>query len=137
MDFFLSLILFILCFLKTQQHNSTCVTNEVYDFDNKTEKNISSKDFQYLDRILKKHEHEKINLILSAMSLKNLEDVKINNYFIKKLDLSINFIQIIPDDIFSRLKYIKEINLNINFKFDKFVYKHRQESLRVLILRKT
>ena len=107
-------LLFILSFIKTQVKNLTCVTNEVYDFENKTEIKISSKNFKNLDQILKKHENETIDLILRGLLLPNLEDVKINNLYINKLDLFSNLIEIIPEDFFSRLKFIKEINLHDN-----------------------
>ena len=116
MDFILNeiFILFLLSFVKTEENNLTCVTNEVYDFDNKTEIQISSINFKNLDQILKKHKNETIDLIIIGLRLSNIEHVKISTSYINKLDFSRNDIQAIPEDFFSILKFIKEINLHRN-----------------------
>ena len=120
MDSILNKVLFLLImrFVKMQENNLKCVANEVYDFDNKKEIMVSSEDFKDLDQILKKHENYTIDLILRRLNLPNLKDVKINNYYINKLDFTGNYIKSIPEDFFSRLKFIREINLYFNSNSD-------------------
>ena len=80
------LLILILRFVITEENKFKCVTNEVYDFVNKTEIQISSKNFEKLDKILKKHENDTIDLIMNDLDLPNLEYVKIKNSYINKLD---------------------------------------------------
>ena len=116
MDYILKkgLLVLILSFVITEENNLKCVTNEVYDFVNKTHIKIAIDNFKILDLILKRHKNDTIDLILSRMDLPNLEYVKINNSYINKLDLSENNIKAMPEDFFSRLKFIIEINLSGN-----------------------
>ena len=108
------LLLFILKFVKTQASNFKCVTNEVNDFYKITELKITSRNFENLDQLLKDRLNKTIDLILNWLDLPYLKDVKLNNSHISKLDLSNNNIKSIPEDFFSRLKFIKEIILREN-----------------------
>ena len=75
-----SLLLLILNFIITEENNLKCVTNEIYDFENKADIKISIENFKFLDKILKKHENDTIDLIMNGLDLPNLEYVKIYNY---------------------------------------------------------
>ena len=111
-------IIITLSFIKTHENNLSCITNEVNDIKNITEIVISKIEYKFLNQILKKHENESIDLILSWLDLKNLEDLKINNSYLNKIDFSNNCIEEIPQYIFNRLKFIKEINLYQNLISD-------------------
>ena len=125
-----SLLLLILNFIITEENNLKCVTNEIYDFENKADIKISIENFKFLDKILKKHENDTIDLIMNGLDLPNLEYVKIYNYSINKLDLSDNYIQAFPEDFFSSLKFIKEINFKDNSILDlKFFYRNIEINL--------
>ena len=107
-------IFLILNFVITQEDSFSCLKNETFNFNNITKIKFAKKNLKFLDQILKKHENDTIDLILSSLDIEHLRDIIINNYYINKIDLSDNIIKVIPEDFFSRLKFIKEINFHGN-----------------------
>ena len=103
------LSLFILNLVINKASNSSCITN-VFDLFNITEIKITNRNFKYLNQILKKNQNKTIDLILSWLDLDNVENIIINNLYLNKLDLSFNNIKLIPEYVFSRIKFIKELD---------------------------
>ena len=105
-------------FVINQERNLSCDTNETFYFYNITEIKITKINFKYLNQILKKNENETINLILKNLDIENLEDMNIYNSYVNQLDLFENYVQVLPENFFSRLKFIKELNIGLNKFFD-------------------